>query len=122
MSKELKIKIFCQNEDLCSLMEKYFNKSEYFCVCIKLGIDSLKISTDINKNEKPDCIIIDDTISPEDKNEILKVYQDITVLYIPALTEVTETSDKEKRYIPEPFKLSELDKRLRELYEKIHHS
>jgi hypothetical protein len=103
-------------------MEKYFNKSEYFCVCIKLGIDSLKISTDINKNEKPDCIIIDDTISPEDKNEILKVYQDITVLYIPALTEVTETSDKEKRYIPEPFKLSELDKRLRELYEKIHHS
>lgn len=122
MKDKLKITVFCQNEELCNLIDKYFHKSEFYCICIKIGIDSLKISTDIEKGTKPDCLIIDDTISPEIKEEIQSIYKVIPILYIPSLTEVNEANDKEKKYIPEPFKISELDKSLRELYEKKHHS
>jgi len=122
MKEKLKIKVFCQNEELCSLIEKYFHKSEFYCICIKIGIDSLKNSIDIKEQENPDCLIIDDTISPGIKEEIQSVHKEIPVLYIPSLTEVNEANDKGKKYIPEPFKISELDKNLRELYEKKHHS
>lgn len=122
MNEELKISVFCLNEDLCNLIKKFFHKSSYYCLCIKLGIDSFKISTDIDKVNVPDCIIIDDTVDTEHKKEILNIYKDIPVLYIPALMEVDEAFDKDKTYIPEPFKISELDKSLRELYEKKYHS
>lgn len=121
LNKELKISVFCLNEDLCNLIKKFFHKSDYFCICIKLGIDSFKISTDIDKDKIPDCIIVDDNISTEHKKEILRAYRNIPVLYIPALMEENGSSEKDKNYMPEPFKISALDKSLRELYEKKYH-
>ena len=118
MNKELNVKVFCMNSDLCNLLKKYFHKSNNICLCIKLGIDSFDLSDDISSIDLTDCIIIDDTISQEYKSRIKEKYKDITVLHIPALMEVNEGTDKERAIISEPFKISELDKNLRELYDK----
>jgi hypothetical protein len=118
MNKELRVKVFCLNSDLCNLLRKYFHKSNFICLCIKLGIDSFGLSDDITDIDDTDCIIIDDTISTEYKKLITEKYKDTTVLHIPALLEVNEDTEKDKTVISEPFKISELDRNLKELYDK----
>lgn len=118
MNKELRVKVFCLNSDLCNLLKKYFHKSNFICLCIKLGIDSFGLSDDITDIDATDCIIIDDTISSEYKKLITEKYKGTTVLHIPALMEVNESTEEDKTVISEPFKISELDRNLKELYDK----
>lgn len=118
MSNELRVKVFCLNSDLCNLLKKYFHKSNFICLCIKLGIDSFGLSDDITDVDLTDCIIIDDTIGIEYKKRITEKYKGAMVLHIPALMEVNESMENDKTIISEPFKISELDRNLKELYDK----
>jgi len=118
MSNELRVKVFCLNSDLCNLLKKYFHKSNFICLCIKLGIDSFGLSDDITDVDLTDCIIIDDTIGIEYKKRITEKYKGTMILHIPALMEVNESMENDKTIISEPFKISELDRNLKELYDK----
>jgi len=118
MNGKFRIVIYCMNIDLCKLLEKYFQKSVYYCICIKIGIDYFNINNNVKEDIEPDCVIIDDTISSERKKLITEKHYGIPVLYIPALTDDSDSFMEKKIYISEPFKISELDKSLKELYDK----
>jgi hypothetical protein len=113
---EFKVHIFCGTTNLCRLMSKLCTKDSFsFCYSEIKDINSGNIFDDINY--KPDCIIIDKDIDEELKEKVIKKFSLTKIVLLPSLNEV-----EQKKYsgyvsqISEPFKLSELEEVLKEIY------
>ena len=113
MEKKIKVHIFCMKPDICMLIKKVFNSSQYEISCTPA----------VNVNDKylagshisMDCIILDIDIDTELKNKIKKKFTGVPVICLPSLdSEVIKDTDV--KYISEPLKLSELRKTLDEIF------
>lgn len=113
---EFKIHIFCGTTNLCKLMSKLCIKDSFSYCCTETK--DMNISNMFEKvNYSPDCIIIDKDISDELKDEVIKKYSKTEIILLPSLNEVEQKNySKKVTQISEPFKFSELEEVLKEIY------
>lgn len=112
---DFKIHIFCGTTCLCKLIRKTFVKEPYSFNCTEVT-DKLNEETGELKY-KPDCIIFDKDISGDFKEEIINKHCDSSIILLPSLNEVESFANSNNVFqISEPFKLSELSKVLKEIY------
>jgi|WetSurMetagenome_2_1015567.scaffolds.fasta_scaffold36968_1 hypothetical protein len=114
---EFKIHIFCGTTNLCKLIRKSFNKEEYIFDCTEVKDKKLiEIMNEISY--KPDCIIVDKDIDSYSKEEIVKNFTFSNIILLPSLDDAESKSYTNNVFqISEPFKLSELGKVLKEIYQ-----
>jgi hypothetical protein len=113
---EFKVHIFCGTTNLCRLLSKLCTKDAFSFCCT--DIKEKNISNIFNRiNYAPDCIIIDKDIDEDLKDEIIIKYSYIKIILLPSLN-VGEQKKYSKNIIQisEPFKLSELEEVLKEIY------
>jgi hypothetical protein len=113
---EFKVHIFCGTTNLCKLMSKLCTKDSFSFCCSEIKEkNSGNIFSDINY--KPDCIIVDKDIDEKLKDEVINKFSLTKIILLPSLNEVEQKKySKYVSQISEPFKLSELEEVLKEIY------
>jgi hypothetical protein len=113
LSKKIKIHIFCLKPDICSLIKKTFDQTNYYITCSPARSVNDRFLRGISKHF--DCVIIDNDIEPGIKAKIKKRFQGIPIICLPSLdSELVRESDI--KYISEPLKLSELATTLEDIF------
>jgi hypothetical protein len=114
---DFKIHIICGATNLCKLIRKSLIKDPYIFSCTEVKdkqISDLKKEIDY----VPDCIIVDKDIDFYFRDEIIKLFFGSKIILLPSLDDVElNANTKNVIQISEPFKLSELGKVLKEIYQ-----
>lgn len=100
---------------MCKLMKKFFAKLNYKFDCVKIEIDS--DWKNLIFDEEIDCIILDTNINSKIQNEIREKFNKSSFFLLPSFSRDTYPETNSADLISEPFKFSELEKNLNELYE-----
>ena len=113
---EFKVHIFCGTTNLCKLMSKLCTKDAFSFCCSEIKEKNYRNLFN-ELNYKPDCIIIDKDINEELKEEVINKFSFTIIVLLPSLNEIEQKKySKYVSQISEPFKLSELEKVLKEIY------
>lgn len=113
---EFKVHIFCGTTNLCKLMSKLCIKDDFSFCCTEIKDKDISNIFD-GINYSPDCIIIDKDLNEELKDVVINKFSYNKIVLLPSLNE-----NEQKKYskkvvqISEPFKLSELEEVLKEIY------
>jgi len=112
---EFRIHIFCGTSHLCKLIRKSFIREPYSFNCTE--VKEVLNDKSCKLNYIPDCIIFDKDIDGDFKEEIIDKHSESSIILLPSLNEIESVSvSKNVFQISEPFKLSELSKVLKEIY------
>ncbi len=114
VKKVLKILVFSLNPEMCKLMKKFFAKFDYKFDCVKIEIDSDWRNQIFDK--EIDCIILDTNINSRVQVEIRQKFSKAIFILIPSFSSEPYPDSNSADLIPEPFKFSELEKALSEIY------
>jgi len=96
-------------------MKKFFAKLDYKFDCVKMDID-LDWQNQIFQ-EEIDCVILDTNISSQIQTEIREKFKKSYFFLLPSFSNENYSVSNSADLISEPFKFSELEKNLNELYE-----
>lgn len=96
-------------------MKKFFAKLNYKFDCVKMDIDS--DWKNLIFEEEVDCIILDTNISPDIQGDIREKFNKSSFFLLPSFSNENYTDTNSADLISEPFKFSELEKNLNEIYE-----
>jgi len=114
--KEDKINIVALglDEGVRNILKKYFLKSEFLFINFNLTFEE-RLKGDFAY----DCLLVYSDIEQSVIKKIKDDFSAIHILYLPSLNiKRVEYINSEDKLISEPFKLSELEKRLKDIYER----
>ncbi len=110
---ETKVKIFCNSEEICSLLKKVLNKHKISTECEKYPVISLsktvdEIISDCKINS--DIVVLDPGLDMDFKMEMIQKLEKSIIICLPSLEENDIEGVKANVYkISEPFRLSEFE-------------
>lgn len=114
MNYKLKILVFSLNPEMCKLMKKFFAKLNYKFECVKIDIDSDWKNQVFQ--EDIDCVILDTNINSGVQTDIRQKFNKAVFFLIPSFSNESYPDSKQTDLISEPFKFSELEKVLSDIY------
>ncbi len=100
---------------MCKLMKKFFAKLNYKFDCVKIEVDS--DWKNLIFDEEIDCIILDTNINSDIQSDIREKFNKSCFFLLPSFSSEIHLDTNSADLISEPFKFSELEKNLNELYE-----
>lgn len=102
------------NKGMRDVLKKYFSKSEFLLTKFKLTFKE-----NIDEGYAYECLLLNSDISMEEIRNIRHNHPNAFIFYIPTFdASEPEDMNNEDRLISEPFKLSELESSLKDIYER----
>lgn len=110
---EIRVRIYCKTEEICSLIKKVLNKHNLNTKCEKYAelITSKQIDEIISEcNKSADIVVLDQELDKDFKLKMVKELNHIAFICLPSLQN-NDLSDvpNNVHQISEPFKLSEFE-------------
>ncbi len=102
------------NEGVQEVLKKYFSKSEFL-----FSNFNLTFKEKAEEGDACDCILVNSDIKAEEIKSIKHSHPSVHIFYIPTFdASKPEEMNGIDKLISEPFKLSELEKSLKDIYER----
>jgi DNA-binding response OmpR family regulator len=112
--QKINIHIITLTGDICKLIKRSLDTEKYNINCI--STNKIDENFKLEQHELIDCLVLDKGIDSDKINLIKQIYINVPVICLPSLMSEGEINNG-ATHISEPFKLSELQKVLKELTE-----
>jgi DNA-binding response OmpR family regulator len=110
--KPYEIHIFCQKNEICSLIKKKLNADGYNVECTNVAEADKDFIENFDK--QIDCIILDKDINKEFREKVKDKFPGLPIVCLPSL-DSDFVANSGITYISEPLKLSELSDTITEI-------
>ena len=112
--EKIKITALGINEGMRDVLKKYFSKSEFL-----FNNFNLTFIENTGTDYAYDCVLVNSDISADELKCIKHNHPTAYIFYIPSFNALEpEDMQDEDMVISEPFKLSELERSLKDIYER----